>query len=156
MWQNKLSTVVKSRYTIQRGYDVNDISSDSSGKESACQCRRCKTCKFNPWVGYSLISRLRRFPGRENGNPQQYSCLGNPMDRGAWWVKVSWHGIVHKVAKNWTRLNDSACIHDVNDVLEMVQHRSSAINRNTYVEISIRNVVFWISFFFHLKCLNSI
>ena len=29
-----------------------------------------------------------RFPGEGNGNPLQYSCLGNPMDRGAWWAVV--------------------------------------------------------------------
>ena len=32
----------------------------------------------------------------ENGNPLQYSCLENPMDRGAWWATV------HGVAKSWT------------------------------------------------------
>ena len=32
-----------------------------------------------------------RVPGEENGNPLQYSCLGNPMDRGAWWATV--HGV---------------------------------------------------------------
>ena len=32
-----------------------------------------------------------RSPGEENGNPLQYSCLGNPMDRGAWQATV--HGI---------------------------------------------------------------
>ena len=31
-----------------------------------------------------LIPRLARFPGEENGNPLQYSCPGNPVDRGAW------------------------------------------------------------------------
>ena len=31
-----------------------------------------------------------RFPGRGNGNPLQYSCQKNPMDRGAWWAIV--HG----------------------------------------------------------------
>ena len=30
------------------------------------------------------IPGLGRFPGEENGNPLQYSCLENPMDRGAW------------------------------------------------------------------------
>ena len=35
-----------------------------------------------------------------DGTPLQYSCLENPMDRGAWW------GIVHGVAKSWTRLSD--------------------------------------------------
>ena len=37
-----------------------------------------------------------RSPGEGNGNPLQYSCLGNPMDRGAWW------GTVHGVPKSWT------------------------------------------------------
>ena len=31
------------------------------------------------------IPGLGRFPGEGNGNPLQYSCLENPMDRGAWW-----------------------------------------------------------------------
>ena len=29
-----------------------------------------------------------RSPGKGNGNPLKYSCLGNPMDRGAWWATV--------------------------------------------------------------------
>ena len=32
-----------------------------------------------------------RYPGEENGNPLQYSCLENSMDRGAWWATV--HGV---------------------------------------------------------------
>ena len=35
------------------------------------------------------ILGLGRYPGRGNGNPHQYLCLGNPMDRGAWWATVS-------------------------------------------------------------------
>ena len=35
-----------------------------------------------------LISGLGRFPGEENGDSLQYSCLENPMDRGAWNVTV--------------------------------------------------------------------
>ena len=37
-----------------------------------------------------------RSPGESHGNPLQYSCLDNPMDRGAWWA------IVHRVAKSGT------------------------------------------------------
>ena len=37
-----------------------------------------------------------RSPGIGNSNPLQYSCLDNPMDRGAWWAAV------HGVAKSWT------------------------------------------------------
>ena len=36
-----------------------------------------------------LIPGLERSPGGENDNPLQYSCLGNPMDRGVWWATVS-------------------------------------------------------------------
>ena len=36
------------------------------------------------------IPGLGRAPGEENGNPLQYSCMGNPMDRGVWWAAV--HG----------------------------------------------------------------
>ena len=46
------------------------------------------------------IPESGRLTGEENGNPLQYSCLGNPMDRGAWWATV------HGVAKSWTQLSD--------------------------------------------------
>ena len=36
----------------------------------------------------SSIFGWERSPGERNGNPLQYSCLGNPMDRGAWWATV--------------------------------------------------------------------
>ena len=38
-----------------------------------------------------LIPGLGRSPGGKHGNPVQYSCLGKPMDRGAWWAMV--HGV---------------------------------------------------------------
>ena len=43
------------------------------------------------------IPGCRRSPAEGNGNLLQYSCLGNPMHRGAWWATVYW------VAKSWTR-----------------------------------------------------
>ena len=52
------------------------IHSCDSGKEPACQCRRHKRQGFDPWV--------RKIPWRRPCNPLQYSCLENPMDRGAW------------------------------------------------------------------------
>ena len=42
------------------------------------------------------IPGVGRAPGEGNGNPLQYSCLENPMDRGAWWATV------HGVAKSQT------------------------------------------------------
>ena len=46
-----------------------------------------------------------RSPGERNGNPLQYSCLENSMDRGAWWATV------HGVAKGQTRLSDRVNTH---------------------------------------------
>ena len=45
-----------------------------------------------------LIPGSGRVPGEGHGNPLQYSCLGNPMDRGTWWATV------HRVAQSWTQL----------------------------------------------------
>ena len=59
-----------------------------SSKESSCNAGDERD------VG--LIPGLGRSPGEGNGNPLQYSCLGNPMDRGVWWATV------HGVAKRWT------------------------------------------------------
>ena len=42
-----------------------------------------------------LIPGLGRFPEGGHGNPLQYSCLENPMDRGAWQITV------HRVTKSW-------------------------------------------------------
>ena len=44
------------------------------------------------------IPGMGRSPGGGNGNPLQYSCLENPMDRGAWWATVHW------VTKSQTQL----------------------------------------------------
>ena len=60
-----------------------------SSEESAYQCRRCR---FYPWV--------KKIPSKGNGNPLQYSCLGKPMDVGAWCATD------HGVTKFQTRLND--------------------------------------------------
>ena len=61
----------------------------SDSKESACN------------VGdLGSVSGLGRSPGGGHGNPLQYSCLENPMNRGAWWATV------HGVTKSWTRLSN--------------------------------------------------
>ena len=69
-----------------------------SGKESACQCRRHRRHEFHPWVGM--------IPWKRNGNPLQYSCLENPMDRGTWWATS------HGVSKNQMLLNTEVHTHN--------------------------------------------
>ena len=61
-----------------------------------------------------------RSPGGGNGNPFQYSCLENPMDRGAWQAVV--HGV-----KSWTRLN--SCTH----TLELVLLYKTHTHTNMYI-----------------------
>ena len=50
--------------------------------------------------GPGSIPGWGRSPGEGNGNPLQYSCLENPVERGAW------QATVHRVAKSWTQLSD--------------------------------------------------
>ena len=71
-------------------WKTKGFAGSASGKESACYCRKCKRCRYIPWSG--------RPPGGRHGNPLQYSCLENPMDRGVWGATV------HRVAKKWTQL----------------------------------------------------
>ena len=59
-----------------------------SGKESTCR-------EGNPGLSHGL----GRSSGEENDNPLQYSCLGNPMDRAAWWATV------HEVSESQTQLS---------------------------------------------------
>ena len=55
----------------------------ASGKEPTCQCKRHRNADSIPGLGGS--------PGGDHGNPLQYFCLENPMDRGAWQPTV--HGV---------------------------------------------------------------
>ena len=59
-----------------------------SGKGAACKCRRHKDVGSIPGLG--------RSPGGGHGNPLQYPCLENPVNRGAW------RATVHGVTKSWT------------------------------------------------------
>ena len=65
-----------------------------SGKGSACQCKRHKRCRFDHWVGKS--------PGVGNGNPLQYSCLENSVDREVWWAIVQFLGS-QRVSHAWAK-----------------------------------------------------
>ena len=67
-------------------FSLLGFSGGSDGKESACNAG-----------DLGSIPGSGRSPGEGNGNPLQYSCLKNPMDRGAW------RTIVHGVAMSTTR-----------------------------------------------------
>ena len=65
-----------------------------SGKEPTCNAGNARDT--------GLFPGSRRSPGGGHGNPLQYSCLENSMDRGAWWATV------HRVAKSQTRLKQQS------------------------------------------------
>ena len=97
-WNEQKLFPMKSAFTTQPSslfciYFVNaeimGFLGGSDTKESSCNAE-----------DLDLIPKSGRSPEEGNGNPLQYSCLGNPMDRGAWWATI------HGVAKSWTQLSD--------------------------------------------------
>ena len=92
-WNEQKLFSMKSAFTTQPSslfciYFVNaeimGFLGGSDSKESSCNAE-----------DLDLIPKSGRSPEEGNGNPLQYSCLGNLMDRGAWWATV------HGVAKSW-------------------------------------------------------
>ena len=75
---------------------VLDFPGDSRGKEPVCQCSSTRD---------AMICGSEMSPGGGHGNPLQYSCQENPMDRGAWWATI------HSVTKSWTNQSDLAHMH---------------------------------------------
>ena len=91
-WWASVSGVAQSPTRLKRLSSSSSSSSrlmgftdGSDGKESTCNAG-----------DLDLIPGLERSPGGDHGNPLQYSCLENPMDR------ETWHATVHKVAKSRT------------------------------------------------------
>ena len=86
-----------------------------SSKESSCNAG-------DTGITFS-IPGLGRSPGGRNGNPLQYSCLKNPIDRGAW------QATVHGVTESWTQLSDWATQYTdycaTNSSARSLKHRAS-------------------------------
>ena len=87
----------------------------TSGKEPTCQCTRPKRCGFNPWV--------RKIPWRRHGDSLQYSCLENPMERGAWQSRV------HRVTKSQRWLKRFST-HALKHVVGIVLHAQNQTGGN--------------------------
>ena len=90
------------------------------GEESTCQCSRCKRQRFDLWVG--RIARVG------NGNPLQYSCLRNPMDRGASWATV--HEVAESDMTGHMHIHVRACMHT---------HTHTHTHWHKYIHIYQRN-----------------
>ena len=106
-------------FSLQSCFSETILLSPTKGSAAGRPCPLChlpKSALRSPFHSLQVAQRLKRLPamrvtwvrslGREdspgegNGNPLQYSCLENPMDRGAWWATV------HGIAKSRTRLSN--------------------------------------------------
>ena len=107
------------QYTLSGGFPGG-----ASGKETTCQHRRCSRC----------ISGLGRSPGGGNGNPFQYSCLKNPMDRGAWQARV------HGVTKSWTQLKQLSSMYTSQWQVKLWPHTHT--HTHTHTHRTVQNFYF--------------
>ena len=80
MWSELYHIDLLPAQNLSRPINTRGFPGGSDGKESACNAGD---------LGY--IPGSERCAGEGNGNQLQYSCLGNPMDREAWWATV--HGV---------------------------------------------------------------
>ena len=90
-----VSITVSESFTVKLlrpGFYLVGFPNGSAGEESACNAGDTEDMSSIPGLG--------RFPGEANGNPLQYSCLKNPMDKRAWWATVQ------RVTKSQTQLSD--------------------------------------------------
>ena len=73
-----------------------------------------------------LIPGLGKSPGGRDDNPLQYSCLENPMDRGAWWATV------HRVTKSQRNLMTEHAHQTLNVCLESCAPTSEQLSQNIW------------------------
>ena len=90
LYHHQVQKVNRGQTEVEKVFLMDYFPGGSDAKESACN-----------GGALGLIPGSGKFPGEGNGNPLQYSCLENPMDRGVW------RAMVHCVTKSWTRLNDN-------------------------------------------------
>ena len=100
-WRAAVHGVTKSRTRVSTWNELNWI--DLSPIKAYWASQVALVVKNPPAnTGYAgdvnSISVSGRSPGGGNGNPLQFSCLENPMDRRSWWPTV------HRVVQSWTRL----------------------------------------------------
>ena len=110
-WHAAIHGVTKSQTRLSNWTELNwcSICVDNNldytwtSQMSNMLCLQWRTCFKKKDISYSKLCLLNERPFLRYiliYTPLQYSCLENPMDRGAWWAAV------HGVAKSWTRLSD--------------------------------------------------
>ena len=72
---------------------AKDLANNNNGN---CGASNVALVVKNPAANAGNVRYVGSIPGLGNGNPLKYSCLENPIDRGAWWAAV------HRVTRSWT------------------------------------------------------
>ena len=91
-------------YSYNKYIFINHVYNSNSHIKEIIRTSQVVLVVKNPPVSAGVIRDTGSIPGSGrspaggDGNPLQYSCLGNPMERGAW------QATVHRVAQSWTRL----------------------------------------------------
>ena len=67
------------------------MTKSTTNKKKIKKIKKEYTCNVRHTGDVGSVPVSGRSPGGENSNPLQYSCLGNPMDRGGWWATI--HGV---------------------------------------------------------------
>ena len=113
---------------------------------------------WNLWYGKAsaynagdpgLIPGLGRYSGEGNGNPIQYSCLENPMDRGTWWAAV------HGVAKSRTWLSDFTFTFHILIVLSWGFNKAPLVSR-LFVSSYLATILYKLDYTYHLVMSDSL
>ena len=141
------------------GHDWSNLAAAAAGPSQASQVARwwknLPASAGNP-RDTGLIPGSGRSPGGENGNPLQYSCLGNPIDRRAWWA------IVHWVTNSWMWLSTSCPLGLFLPILQSPQLSPTYIQDcktlpNLYSLFKILALFFpWQDFMHPLRCISKI
>ena len=125
-WQGAPEVVVIWAFMeISRGFpgglEVKNLPADAGGVEDV-----------------ALIPGLGRSPGGGHDNPLQYSCLENPMDRGAW------QATVYRVTKSQTRLSTHVCTpRDIRSKTRSGWVQFKHVNQGEISEITERKIKLW-------------
>ena len=93
---------------VAQRLQLHSFNVGSAGSSPGWGTRTPHCCRLWPKVVKNLLADagdagsipgLGRFPGEGDGNPLQYSCLGNPMDRGA--LRTTDHGVAKELNATW-------------------------------------------------------
>ena len=100
---------------------------------------QCRRCRFDPG--------LERSPGEGNGNPRQCFCLGNAMDRGAWWTQQQWliYNILLVSGIQW--FNIYVCCKVITTVKSKVVITYSTTHSDIFFSFG-ENIISWSIYFF--------